>query len=469
MSISRRDFMRTCSAVSMGFWGLSQLACSSTHSRRIAAMRTPAPGYGPLQPDPDGLLDLPAGFTYKIISEYGEIMDDGFILPGAPDGMATFEGPGGTTILIRNHELMPNFRSPFGEDLSLYGKIDKQKIYDVGSDRTPSAGGTTTLVYNTRTQTVEKQWLSLVGTIRNCAGGPTPWNTWITCEETVLTTGVTDENIAIDKDHGYNFEVPATSEIGLADPIPLKAMGRFNHEAVAVDPASGIIYQTEDRHNGLLYRFIPNKPDKLADGGKLQALKMPDNIKDTRNWEDRHPDIQIARKYTVSWMDIEDVESPKDELRIHGYNDGAARFARGEGMWLGSDGIYFACTSGGRKKIGQIWRYVPSPLEGTPGEKSKPGTLELFIEPNDSNLVENADNLTAAPWGDLIICEDRSKDVVRLVGVTPNGQLYTFAHSHQRTEFAGVCFSPDGSTMFVNAQGVGRTFAITGPWEQRSV
>ena len=111
-----------------------------------------------------------------------------------------------------------------------------------GSGELPCLGGTTTLVYDTRTQTLEKHFLSLIGTIRNCAGGLTPWNTWITCEETMQKAEGT-----YDADHGYNFEVPASADIGLADPIPLKAMGRFNHEAVAVDPKTGIVYETEDR------------------------------------------------------------------------------------------------------------------------------------------------------------------------------------------------------------------------------
>ena len=102
-------------------------------------------------------------------------------------------------------------------------------------------------------------------------------------------------------------------------------------------------------------------------------------------------------------------------------------------------------------------------------ESTDPGRLELFIEPNDSRLIDSADNLTVAPWGDVVVCEDRKGAVVRLVGVTPGGDIYTLAHSHLRTEFAGVTFSPDGSTLFVNAQGKGLTLAITGPWKQSTV
>ena len=223
-----------------------------------------------------------------------------------------------------------------------------------------------------------------------------------------------------DGDHGYNFEVPASADIGLADPIPLKAMGRFNHEAVAVDPKTGIVYETEDRGDSLIYRFIPDTPGELAAGGKLQALKIRDlKSADTRNWRDRNQKIfwwtynpvPVGETLAVEWVDIENVESPNDDLRMQGY-DGkdAAKFARGEGIWYGENQgkgeFYIACTNGGIAYKGQIWRYIPSPYEGTSREAQEPGTIELFIEPNDSNLMENADNLTVTPWGDLIICED---------------------------------------------------------------
>ena len=149
-----------------------------------------------------------------------------------------------------------------------------------------------------------------------------------------------------------------------------------------------------------------------------------------------------------------------------GFDQGAARFARGEGMWSGDDGIYFACTNGGKAGAGQVWRYHPSAFEGQPEEADSPGRLELFIEPNDTKLLQSADNLTIAPWGDLVICEDRPGDEVRLIGVTPEGNCYTLAHSHAHTEFAGSTFSRDGSTLFVNIQGEHLTLAISGPWDE---
>ncbi len=163
-------------------------------------------------------------------------------------------------------------------------------------------------------------------------------------------------------------------------------------------------------------------------------------------------------------MDMDGVTSPKDDLRFRGFKAGAARFARGEGMWTGDDEIFFTCTNGGKATAGQIWRYRPSEAEGTAAETKSPGRLELFIEPNDSNILKSADNLTVSPWGDVMVCEDRSDRVVRIVGVTRDGKPYTFANHHKRSEFAGATFSPDGSTLFVNIQHHGLTLAISGPF-----
>jgi secreted PhoX family phosphatase len=259
--------------------------------------------------------------------------------------------------------------------------------------------------------------------------------------------------------------VPATEYARLADPVPLKAMGRFNHEAVAVDPASGAVYETEDAHDGLLYRFLPHVQGQLAEGGRLQALVVRDRASlDTRNWEE----ITVAPgdSLDVEWIDLDNVESPDDDLRYRGFEAGAARFARGEGMWFGNDSIYFACTNGGVAKTGQVWRYTPSPVEATDLEQEQPGKLELFIEPNDSTLIEHCDNVTVAPWGDIILCEDGPGEQF-LVGVTPEGNLYKFGRNAvSDSELAGATFSPDGSTLFFNIQGDGLTLAVTGPWHQ---
>ncbi len=261
--------------------------------------------------------------------------------------------------------------------------------------------------------------------------------------------------------------MPAHAEPFVAEPLPLKAMGRFNHEAIAVNPHSGIVYQTEDRDDGLIYRFIPNVKEKLSEGGRLEVLvRKGVPSYDTRNWGLAKP-MKPGDSIEVEWMPIDDVESPKDDLRMRGFDLGAARFARGEGMWYGNDAIYFACTNGGEAKFGQVWRYVPSPLEGTADEASQPGRLHLFVEPNDGGLIDRCDNVTVAPWGDLVLCEDGSDDQF-LVGVTPEGGIYKLARNAdpESSELAGGCFSPDGSTLFFNIQKNGLTVAVTGPWQK---
>ncbi len=463
MPTSRRQFLRQSSAYSLGFWALRECVQSAAAADSVPVGENV--GYGPLVPDPAELLDLPQGFSYKIVSTAGEPMDDGLFVPGKADGMATFAGPGGLAILVRNHELLPyEGPSPFGESSSLPAGFDAAKLYDAGRGKSPHRGGTSTLVYDTKKQEVVRQFMSLAGTARNCAGGPTPWNSWVTCEETVVRAGHDkDGEFESDKDHGYCFDVPATAEPFLNAPIPLTAMGRFNHEAIAVDPRTGVVYETEDREDGLFYRFLPNAPGELKAGGRLQALAIVGaDSKDLRNWGPDAP-VDMGQKLRVRWIDMDNVESPEDDLRQRGFKAGAARLARGEGIWYDDGQFYIACTNGGQKQKGQIWKYVPAEREGQGGADDS-GTLELFIESRDSQLLENCDNITMSPWGDLVLCEDRAADLVRLVGVTPRGQLYTLAGHHAKSEFAGVTFTPDGTTLLVNIQHRGLTIAVTGPW-----
>lgn len=465
MTLSRRQFLGHGTSVAVGFAGLQSLIHGST-----TFGSTGNSGYGKLRPDPEKQIDLPEGFSYRIISAVGDSMVDGFVVPGLPDGMAAFaDETTGLTVLVRNHELNPGVGGPFGKRNALIGQVPKGKLFDAGRGMTPGIGGTTTVVYDTAKQQVVRQFLSLVGTHRNCAGGPTPWGSWITCEETTSRVGFDIKRAAFSEhDHGYNFEVPATVEPHLVDPVPLKAMGRFNHEAIAIDPTSGIVYETEDRGDGCIYRFIANRHDEARpnfSSGRLQALAIKEQpSRDTRNHNTKAEVITPGDSFDVEWIDLDDVESPEDDLRHRAFKAGAAMFARGEGMWYGDGSIYFACTSGGQKQIGQIWKYRPSPQEGSDAESDSPGRLELFIEPNDSNLVENADNLTVAPTGELFVCEDRGSNTARMIGVTPSGQPFVFAACHLKTELAGAAFSPDGSTLFFNLQKPGLTVAVTGPW-----
>lgn len=464
MNNTRRRFIKQSGIISLGFIGLQQFASSGCGVNSGIGS-----GYGALLPPAnDGILSLPKGFTAKVISRRGDRMSDGLISPGMHDGMGAFSAGPDKVILIRNHENMPGSisNSPFGNGNQLISKIDKQKIYDFGNGERICVGGTTTLVYNELTQKLESEYLSLIGTVRNCAGGITPWNSWITCEETVVKKG--DDNGKLEKDHGYNFEVPASEKIRLVEPVPLKAMGRFYREAVAVHPATGIVYQTEDLNDGLFYRFLPNENGKLQKGGKLQCLVIKEwKSADTRNFKTLTTDIfPINKPFKVSWMDLDNVEAPDDDLRMRGFKNGGVRFARAEGIWYGNNELFFACTSGGKNGHGQIFRYVPGKFEGQANEKDAPATLELYLEPNNIDTFQHCDNLTVSPWGDVVICEDKHDP--RVIGITPQGKTYVIAKNvgYRQSEFAGPVFSPSGKTLFVNIQSPGLTLAITGPWKK---
>ncbi len=448
---TRRDLLRAWGATAVGMYGLSQWLGQNGLDDGIS---TRADEW--LVRDPAGRLDLASGFTYRTLSPHGAAMDDGLVVPALHDGMAAFPGSNGRTILIRNHELAEGVGGAFGPDNAALDRVSPELIYDRGHGRSPSLGGTTTLVYDTRTQRLESQVLSLAGTMRNCAGGPTPWQTWVSCEESVQRVGDRHE-----RDHGYAFEVPTWARRPV-EPVPLAAMGRFNREAIAVDPNTGIVYQTEDREDGLITRFIPDRPGDLRSGGRLEALAVRDAPSlDTRQWS-AFTSVPVGKPLAVRWIPLDDVEAPSDDLRKRGFLAGAARFARPEGIWSTPDALYFTCSTGGAAKAGQIWRYTPS--RNPASEDDAPGTLELFVESPGKTSMEMCDNLTVAPWGDLFVCED-GPTPNRILRVTPDGKTHPFARNAGSTsEFAGACFSPDGTTMFVNVQFPGVTVAITGDW-----
>lgn len=463
MDNSRRKFIQNTGLVSLGFLGLNQCVLSG-----CKVNSDPTFGFGPLQPREGEILSLPKGFTAKVISRKGDLMSDGFYSPGNHDGMGIFGRKDGKILLVRNHELTPGSydEGAFAGNKALVDKIGRDKFYDFsnGGDHI-CVGGTTTMLFNEESQRVELEYLSLTGTVRNCSGGKTPWGSWITCEETDVKKGA--EKGALEKDHGYNFEVPATDKIGLTDPVPLKDMGRFVHESAAVDPKTGIVYQTEDEGDGLFYRFIPNEPGSLHKGGRLQCLVITEwESADTRNYPDTKTTRFPERKaLEVSWMDLEAIDNPDNDLRHRGHKAGAAIFASGEGMTYGNGELFFTCSSGGSVNNGQIFRYVPSEYEGQPREKEAPAKLELFIESKNNDTFRYCDNITMAPWGDVIICEDCLD--ARIIGITPAGKAYVIAQNigYRESEFAGPVFAPSGKTLFVNIQSPGLTLAITGPWK----
>ena len=429
MKLSRRNFLTLTGVGVTGAIVASSLKkfYANANNNKISKVK----GFGNLVKDPQNVLDLPSGFQYRVLSTTGERMTDGDIVPGKPDGMAAFSGEDNTTILIRNHELNPTDNFP------VLASADSK--YD-----SAGTGGTTTLIIDSDRQVI-REYPSLGGTLRNCAGGKTPWDTWISCEETILTPRL-NGNFPLTRKHGYNFEVP--SQGGISDGTPLVAMGRFNHEAIAVDPDTGIVYQTEDRNDGCIYRFVPNEYGNLKAGGRLEALVIKGKPK--QNTDKNFP---VNTPTSVEWIPLEDIDPDSDTLRYEAQSKGAAIFKRGEGMWEGNDFIYWSCTSGGNAGKGQIFRY-----------NLTNSTLELFIDIPANTILEYPDNITVAPFGDVMVCEDGAPDQY-ISGITPDGEIYTFArNAFNRSELAGVCFAPDGKTMFVNIQNPGITLAIWGNW-----
>lgn len=437
-SLNRRRFLAGSGAVSaavalQALMGNTAAAAGPGRGNNRGVQAADNGGYGPLQPaSPNGELLLPAGFSYVAFGRTGTPMSDGSPTPGRHDGMAAFAGDDGTVRLVRNHEQSQGtaFTSP---------------SYDPDA-----AGGTTTLVFDPDAMRLVDTHPTLSGTIRNCAGGPTPRGTWLTCEETF-----TGRNV--DNPHGYVFEVPVDAD-GPVEPVPYKAMGRFTHEAVAVDPDTGIVYQTEDRGSAGFYRFVPEDPADLSAGGRLQMMAIVDRPRyDTRLGQ------RPGQPLPVEWVDIDDPDPDSDDslaVFYQGRERGGAVFARLEGAWYGDGSVFINSTSGGDAGLGQVWQYRPNGNSG--------GQLVLVYESTDPELLQSPDNLCVSPnSGGLVLCEDGDgADMLR--GVTTKGEIFDFAalNSPNTSELAGATFSPDGRVLFFNVQTPGVTYAVTGPWSK---
>jgi hypothetical protein len=426
------------------FEGLRRIAEAGGRAQRGA-------GYGPLAAAIDEttglpLLHLPDGFRYLSFGWTGDPMEGGLRTPPAHDGMAAFEGADGLVELIRNHEIGAS------------KAFDPSLAYDPGG-----GGGTTTLSFDPKNGRFVAARSSIAGTIRNCAGGPTPWGSWLTCEETTTDPDATQ---GVEKPHGYVFDVPLHARASLQ---PLKAMGRFVHEAVAVDPDSGIVYETEDSRRAGLYRFVPRTRGRLADGGQLQMLAVRGRPK--LDLQEGQP---AGVQYTVHWVDIDDPDrahhdsSRRDNMGVYqqGLDRGAAIFSRLEGAWYADGRIFVTSTDGGQARMGQVWEY-----------DTKAEVLRLVYESPGEGTLNMPDNITASPRGGLVLCEDgtanpcihalsREGRIARLArnNIVLAGERNLIKGDFRAREFAGACFSPDGEWLFVNAQSPGITFAITGPW-----
>jgi uncharacterized protein len=425
-NMNRRDFLRvggmSTVALSLGATGVFSLASAKKSFATSGKATSGFGGYGPLVKDPNGILDLPQGFHYQIISEEGGKLSDGRPVPSMFDGMAAFAGPHNSTVLVRNHELSGNTKYP----------VEGKNPYDKSK-----TGGTTALIV-TPNREVVKEYISSAGTIRNCAGGATPWGTWLTCEETM------------NEGHGYVFEVDPNDPENNLSKTPIREMGAFSHEATAIDPATGYVYLTEDASKSFLYRFIPNdtskKPGALQKGGKLQAAAIEEVGKTNAN------SFNQGQMFGIVWKDV-DPEKPTLEAE----QKGCIIFSRLEGAYFAGGVFWFDDTSAGDARKGRVYRYIPAT-----------NTLELFYESSNANDLEAPDNICITPWGDLWIAEDGSASD-RMIGLTPEGEVYVFAENRLNgSELAGPTFSPDGKTFFVNCQSPGITFAIWGPFARRN-
>ena len=433
--MDRRNFIKKSTRTGIALMALSMTPAKAKEKNK---------SFSGLIKDSNKLFNLPDFLEYKIIARNGEIMSDGLETPPRPDGMACFQNKNGTITLIKNHEIGSR-RLPSSYDSSL----PKSITYDTNFAGVPYTGGTTNLVLDPQSLDTISHYRSLAGTINNCAGGRTNWGSWISCEETRMDN------------HGYAFEVYADKELNSVR--RLYYMGRFNREAVAIFEANGVVYQTEDDPSGLFYRFLPSNKRDLSKPGKLQALKIKSQI-DPRNPRNN---IKIGSKFEVEWVDIDDVHAKKNMTKEQGSIKGASPFNGSEGIITDKNSVFFTCKDGGYQENGQVFRYFPSKYEGTDKEKIQPGILELFYESANKDEYWGGDNIVIAPWGDLIICEDNGSRGCKLLGINQYGKIYVIGQvEDSSSEIAGVCFSPDGRTMFLNIQDEGRTIAIFGDWKK---
>lgn len=455
MPVTRRTFIRQSALVG----GLTVAGPLEAFVARLAAARDSrhvrSDGYGPLSPLKDettglALLELPEGFRYASFGWTGDRLEGGKFTPAAHDGMAAFRGHGSRVLLVRNHE---ESNGP---------AFDPAISYDEGA-----GGGTTTIEFDE----ARGAWIggrtSLAGTVRNCAGGATPWGSWLTCEESLVEPAA---ERPFRRKHGYVFDVPL---YGKPTCEPLAAMGRFVHEAVAVDPASGIIYETEDSGTSGMYRFIPRIPGDLAKGGRLEMLAI-----DKRPEFDTRSGQPAGVEYPIAWVPIDRPDRAHNTgtdgkgVYAQGFARGGATFARLEGAWYGSGKVFITATSGGNAKMGQVWEIDPAQRR-----------LRLVFESPGADVLNMPDNVCVSPRGGLVLCEDGTGTSSLVHGLTVDGHIFHFARNNaliepgrgrragdfRASEFAGATFSPDGRWMFMNMQRPGITFAITGPWEHGSL
>jgi hypothetical protein len=448
--------------------------------------------FPPLQDDPAGIVALPQGFSYAIASRAGET-DLSFgqgKTPDLHDGTAVVDaGRRGITI-IQNHELTPN-AATFGVP-HVAGTV-----YDPGSMNASGCTVLTTDSHGNRTG----EWVGLSGTVRNCAGGPTPWGSWLTCEEIFITAGTTwsagGQTGTYEQNHGYVFEVMAApSDQQL--PAPIKAFGRFEHEAIALEPGLTRAYLTEDAGgpNGLVYRWTAPRGVRLRPGiahqlndtsGTFEAMQI--RLDDGSVL----PDVayitsaQLGRPFKVTWVAVPDREATSTPIRQQFANGTVTRGKKFEGIWSDRRGAYIVNSfafgasdlpADATKHDGMVWFYDFADETITLVTYFPHNALaetEGPFPPLADLTFDGPDNVSVTPWGTLILAEDGVR-ASHVLSAVPGGPTYAIARGQLSngtsngaptySEFTGPTFTPDGKILFVNIQNPGITLAITGPWSR---
>lgn len=367
--VSRRAFLRTTAFAALGvpFAG----ALREAHARK-AGIGT----LGPLQgPDENGLL-LPEGFRSRVVARSGKasVPKGAYRWHGAPDGGATFARDDGGWVYVSNSEL------PDGK------------------------GGAGALGFNARGE-LREAYSILSGTNRNCGGGATPWQTWLSCEEV---------------DDGQVWEC---DPFGLRDPIVRPLLGRFSHEAVAVDPVEGRLYLTEDQPGGCLYRFTPARHNKMGhpdlSTGTLEVAQ-----------------VLAAQDGRVVWHTVPDPDAAQQPTREQ--VAGATRFRGGEGIAWHAGTVYFTTKGDDR-----VWAYDVSEQR-----------IRVFYDHADheDKVLTGVDNVTVTAGGDVLVAEDGGD--LQIVAITRDRRLVPVVqlHGHDASEMTGPAFSPDGTRLYFSSQ-----------------
>ena len=494
MPLSRRSLMTTGAASGAGLIATGLVTGPLAGQASAAAAKTGRGSsssalFPPLQSSQGDLLALPRGFSYEVVAVSGKTeLHDGTgkavgVTPKRPDGTLAVPTSRGIR-LIQNHEASPGSPQPV--------PFVDGTVYDRGA-----LGGGCTVIDTNRRGVRRSEWVGLSGTISNCAGGPTPWGTWLTCEETEATAGTG----TLEQDHGYVFEVFADQPAAQV-PRPIKAWGRFPHEAVVIEPSRRAAYLTEDasKPTGLLYRWTaptgyrlkPRIAEHLkADTGQALAVIAPDGgiLLDLACITS----AQIGRPLQTKWVKVPDRHARTTSTRKQ-FADGAVTHSKKlEGAWGDKRGMYFVSSfafaagdlpTDATPHDGQLWYYEYA-SETLTLVAYFPYNALLHSETTDPETglgrsrdlaFDGPDGCHVSPYGSLVLSEDGNTANHLLSWSRETGaqaiarnlivQEKNSSGSDVYSEMTGPCFSPDGLVLFGNVQEPGHVFAITGPWRK---